>query len=139
MFYSPSHITIVHVDYGRLYHALLLQRIHSSVSVGHSYNLIEIRTRKFLNVETASRNRISVSVQQVCNEACLISGYVATSIYAEAPRLHTKQANHMFTTLQIFLKSTSSIQCWLWQFCWCGEPPCSLGVVAWQLLWQMQF
>nr|POE91992.1 hypothetical protein CFP56_32632 [Quercus suber] len=41
-------------------------RIHSSeVSVGHSHNLIEIRTRKILNVETASRNRISVSVQQV--------------------------------------------------------------------------
>ncbi|XP_050230255.1 uncharacterized protein LOC126679300 [Mercurialis annua] len=38
-----------------------LTRIHSSeVSVGHSYNLIDIRTRKILNVETASRNRVSV-------------------------------------------------------------------------------
>ena len=63
-----------------------LQRIHSSeASVGHSYNLIDIRTRKILNVETASMNRISVRevgvtpffranmylhlpVQQVCNE-----------------------------------------------------------------------
>ncbi|WMV57333.1 hypothetical protein MTR67_050718 [Solanum verrucosum] len=37
------------------------QRIHSSeASVGHSYNLIDTRTRRILNVETASRNRISV-------------------------------------------------------------------------------
>ncbi|KAF3955383.1 hypothetical protein ACB098_01G147000 [Castanea mollissima] len=36
-------------------------RIHSSeASVGHSYNLIDIRTRKIRNVETASMNRISV-------------------------------------------------------------------------------
>ena len=65
---------------------MFLQRIHSSeASVGHSYNLIDIRTRKILNVETASMNRISVRevgatpffhanmylhlpVQQVCNE-----------------------------------------------------------------------
>ncbi|KAG2680965.1 hypothetical protein I3760_11G123100 [Carya illinoinensis] len=38
-----------------------LTRIHSSeVSVGHSYNLIELKTRKILNVETTSRNRISI-------------------------------------------------------------------------------
>ncbi|WCJ26424.1 hypothetical protein M5689_008240 [Euphorbia peplus] len=38
-----------------------LNRIHSSdVSVGHSYNLIDVRSRKILNVETASRNRVSV-------------------------------------------------------------------------------
>ncbi|XWS61680.1 hypothetical protein CRYUN_Cryun07bG0146700 [Craigia yunnanensis] len=38
-----------------------LARIHSSeVSVGHSYNLIDIRTRMILNVETASRSRVSV-------------------------------------------------------------------------------
>ncbi|KAG5563365.1 hypothetical protein RHGRI_005946 [Rhododendron griersonianum] len=38
-----------------------LTRIRSSgASVGHSYNLIDIRARRILNVETASRNRISV-------------------------------------------------------------------------------
>lgn len=38
-----------------------LQRIQASaVSVGHSYNLIDIPTRKIINVETASKNRISV-------------------------------------------------------------------------------
>ncbi|XP_010676367.1 uncharacterized protein LOC104892210 isoform X2 [Beta vulgaris subsp. vulgaris] len=38
-----------------------LKKIQSSeVSVGHSYNLIDIPTRKILNVETASRNRSSV-------------------------------------------------------------------------------
>ncbi|XP_044476281.1 uncharacterized protein LOC123203880 isoform X2 [Mangifera indica] len=38
-----------------------LTRICSSeVSVGHSYNLIDIKTRQILNVETASRNRVSV-------------------------------------------------------------------------------
>ncbi|KAK4262844.1 hypothetical protein QN277_028349 [Acacia crassicarpa] len=38
-----------------------LSRIHSSeVSVGHSYNLIEVSTRRILNVETASRKRVSV-------------------------------------------------------------------------------
>ncbi|XP_065858757.1 uncharacterized protein [Euphorbia lathyris] len=38
-----------------------LNRIHSSdVSVGHSYNLTDTRSRKILNVETASRNRVSV-------------------------------------------------------------------------------
>ncbi|KAF5181675.1 hypothetical protein FRX31_028737 [Thalictrum thalictroides] len=38
-----------------------LLRIHSAeVSIGHSYNLIDTRTRKLLNVETASRKRISV-------------------------------------------------------------------------------
>ncbi|XP_068308875.1 uncharacterized protein [Pyrus communis] len=38
-----------------------LCRIKSSeVSVGHSYNLIEMRTRKIMNVETASRKRVSV-------------------------------------------------------------------------------
>lgn len=45
-----------------LYHGSSLQRIRSSaeVSVGHNYNLIDTRTRKILNVETASRNRISI-------------------------------------------------------------------------------
>ncbi|KAL3498946.1 hypothetical protein ACH5RR_041678 [Cinchona calisaya] len=38
-----------------------LSRISSSeVSVGHSYNLIDIRMRGILNVETASRSRISI-------------------------------------------------------------------------------
>ncbi|KAG8659078.1 uncharacterized protein LOC110604872 [Manihot esculenta] len=38
-----------------------LSRIQSSeISVGHSYNLIDTRWRKILNVETASRNRVSV-------------------------------------------------------------------------------
>ncbi|XP_027918343.1 uncharacterized protein LOC114177267 [Vigna unguiculata] len=38
-----------------------LRRIQSSeVSVGHSYNLIETKSRRIFNVETASRNRISV-------------------------------------------------------------------------------
>ncbi|XP_008348749.1 uncharacterized protein [Malus domestica] len=38
-----------------------LCRIKSSeVSVGHSYNLIETRTRKIMNVETASRKRVSI-------------------------------------------------------------------------------
>ncbi|XP_010272556.1 PREDICTED: uncharacterized protein LOC104608307 [Nelumbo nucifera] len=32
----------------------------SEASVGHSYNLVDMRRRKILNVETASRNRISV-------------------------------------------------------------------------------
>lgn len=37
------------------------QRIHSAeASVGHSYNLIDIKTRRILNVETASKNRVSV-------------------------------------------------------------------------------
>lgn len=37
------------------------QRIHSAeVSYGHSYNLIDIKARRILNVETASRNRVSV-------------------------------------------------------------------------------
>lgn len=40
---------------------LHFQRIRSSgASVGHSYNLIDTRARRILNVETASRNRISV-------------------------------------------------------------------------------
>jgi hypothetical protein len=40
---------------------LSFQKIQSSeVSVGHSYNLINIGTRRILNVETASRNRVSV-------------------------------------------------------------------------------
>lgn len=40
---------------------MYLQRICSSeVSVGHSYNLIDLPQRNILNVETASRNRISV-------------------------------------------------------------------------------
>lgn len=34
--------------------------LSSEVSVGHSYNLIDIPTRKILNVETASRKRFSV-------------------------------------------------------------------------------
>lgn len=39
---------------------LWLQMISSSeVSIGHSYNLIDINTRRILNVETASRNRCS--------------------------------------------------------------------------------
>ncbi|PKI66251.1 hypothetical protein CRG98_013332 [Punica granatum] len=38
-----------------------LDKIHSSeVSVGHSYNLIDVRSRKILNVETASRSRLSI-------------------------------------------------------------------------------
>ncbi|XP_014507632.1 uncharacterized protein LOC106767290 isoform X2 [Vigna radiata var. radiata] len=38
-----------------------LSRIQGSeVSVGHSYNLIETKTRRIFNVETASRNRISI-------------------------------------------------------------------------------
>ncbi|KAB2054279.1 hypothetical protein ES319_A12G244500v1 [Gossypium barbadense] len=38
-----------------------LARIRSSeVSVGHSYNLIDIQKRMILNVETASRSRVSV-------------------------------------------------------------------------------
>ncbi|KAF9685889.1 hypothetical protein SADUNF_Sadunf03G0101500 [Salix dunnii] len=38
-----------------------LRKIQSSeVSVGHSYNLINIGARRILNVETASRNRVSV-------------------------------------------------------------------------------
>ena len=63
LWHSPSHKFIVYVYYGRLclYHGLSLQRIHSpEVSFGHSYNLIDIRTRRILNIETASRNRISV-------------------------------------------------------------------------------
>ncbi|KAF6172954.1 hypothetical protein GIB67_006330 [Kingdonia uniflora] len=40
-----------------------LHRIRSAeVSVGHSYNLVDIGTRKILNVETASRNRVSVHI-----------------------------------------------------------------------------
>ncbi|KAH9608446.1 hypothetical protein KSS87_019321 [Heliosperma pusillum] len=38
-----------------------LKKIQSSaVSIGHSYNLMDIPTRKIINVETASKNRISV-------------------------------------------------------------------------------
>ncbi|GLT48151.1 hypothetical protein SLA2020_217920 [Shorea laevis] len=38
-----------------------LVKIHSAeVSVGHSYNLIDVQKRKILNVETASRFRVSV-------------------------------------------------------------------------------
>ncbi|KAK4803132.1 hypothetical protein SAY86_001335 [Trapa natans] len=38
-----------------------MDRIRSSeVSVGHSYNLVDARLRKILNVETASRGRLSV-------------------------------------------------------------------------------
>ncbi|KAH9310382.1 hypothetical protein KI387_025417, partial [Taxus chinensis] len=38
-----------------------LRRVHlPNISVGHSYNLIDIRQRRILNVETASKNRISV-------------------------------------------------------------------------------
>lgn len=38
-----------------------LSRIQlSEASVGHSYNLIDIKTRRILNVETASRKRVSV-------------------------------------------------------------------------------
>ncbi|KAL3619216.1 hypothetical protein CASFOL_036786 [Castilleja foliolosa] len=37
------------------------ERLYSSeASVGHSYNLIDINTRRIVNVETASRNRYSV-------------------------------------------------------------------------------
>ncbi|KAL9329987.1 hypothetical protein ACSQ67_004990 [Phaseolus vulgaris] len=40
---------------------LPISRIQSSeVSLGHSYNLIETKTRRIFNVETASRKRISV-------------------------------------------------------------------------------
>ncbi|XP_039143732.1 uncharacterized protein LOC120280843 isoform X2 [Dioscorea cayenensis subsp. rotundata] len=66
-----------------------LIRIRSAnASVGHSYNLVDVRNRKILNVETASGNRISVhevgatpffhanmylhlQVQQVPNESSL--------------------------------------------------------------------
>ncbi|KAJ8645990.1 hypothetical protein MRB53_007738 [Persea americana] len=38
-----------------------LNRIYSSdVSVGHSYNLVDVKNRKIVNVETASGNRVSV-------------------------------------------------------------------------------
>ncbi|XP_022881302.1 uncharacterized protein LOC111398572 isoform X1 [Olea europaea var. sylvestris] len=38
-----------------------LKRVHSpEVSIGHSYNVIDIRTRRILNIETASRNRYSI-------------------------------------------------------------------------------
>ncbi|KAI9173606.1 hypothetical protein LWI28_003736 [Acer negundo] len=38
-----------------------LLRIRSSeVSVGHSYNLIDVKRRQILNVETASKNRVSI-------------------------------------------------------------------------------
>lgn len=38
-----------------------INRIRSSeISVGHSYNLIEISTRRIVNVETASKKRISI-------------------------------------------------------------------------------
>ncbi|XP_057968849.1 uncharacterized protein LOC131158189 isoform X2 [Malania oleifera] len=38
-----------------------LVRIRAAgTSVGHSYNLIDIKTRRILNVETASRNRVSI-------------------------------------------------------------------------------
>ncbi|KAK1284888.1 hypothetical protein QJS10_CPB20g02088 [Acorus calamus] len=38
-----------------------MSRIRScNVSVGHSYNLVDVRGRKIMNVETASRKRISV-------------------------------------------------------------------------------
>ncbi|XP_057810172.1 uncharacterized protein LOC131024676 [Salvia miltiorrhiza] len=38
-----------------------LARLYTSeASVGHSYNLIDVNTRRILNVETASRNRCSV-------------------------------------------------------------------------------
>ncbi|KAL2544284.1 uncharacterized protein Fot_13517 [Forsythia ovata] len=38
-----------------------LKKIYSpEVSIGHSYNVIDIRTRRILNVETASRNRYSI-------------------------------------------------------------------------------
>ncbi|XP_020550395.1 uncharacterized protein LOC105159018 [Sesamum indicum] len=40
-----------------------LTRIHSSeASVGHSYNLIDTKTRRILNVETASRNQLKTRV-----------------------------------------------------------------------------
>ncbi|KAK3005228.1 hypothetical protein RJ639_016989 [Escallonia herrerae] len=40
---------------------LHVKRIHSSeVSVGHSYNLVDVKKRRILNVETASRNRVSI-------------------------------------------------------------------------------
>ncbi|XP_031130371.1 uncharacterized protein LOC116032109 isoform X1 [Ipomoea triloba] len=45
----------------RYYGFCALQRISSSeASVGHSYNLVDTRTRRILNVETASRYRVSV-------------------------------------------------------------------------------
>lgn len=38
-----------------------MQRIREpSVSVGHCYNLVDIRSRTILNIETASGNRMSV-------------------------------------------------------------------------------
>ncbi|XP_022992831.1 acyl-coenzyme A:6-aminopenicillanic-acid-acyltransferase 40 kDa form-like [Cucurbita maxima] len=39
-----------------------ISRVHSAeVSVGHSYNLIDVQTRRIVNVETASRFRYSVN------------------------------------------------------------------------------
>lgn len=39
----------------------LMQRIcKPNVSVGHSYNLIDIKSRRILNIETASSNRFSI-------------------------------------------------------------------------------
>lgn len=52
-----------YIKEGRILFLLLAcqQRIESSeVSVGHSYNLIDIKARRILNVETASRKRFSV-------------------------------------------------------------------------------
>ncbi|RWW23018.1 hypothetical protein BHE74_00021505 [Ensete ventricosum] len=38
-----------------------LDRICScNVAVGHSYNLVDVRSRRILNVETASKNRFSI-------------------------------------------------------------------------------
>ncbi|KAK2664205.1 hypothetical protein Ddye_002779 [Dipteronia dyeriana] len=38
----------------------LLRICSSEVSVGHSYNLIDVKRRQILNVETASKNRVSI-------------------------------------------------------------------------------
>ena len=40
---------------------IVVQRVCSPfVSVGHSYNLMDVRGRRIVNVETASRNRFAV-------------------------------------------------------------------------------
>ncbi|KAM0939414.1 putative peptidase C45 [Dioscorea sansibarensis] len=79
-----------------------LIRIRSAnASVGHSYNLVDVRNRKILNVETASGNRISVhevgatpffhanmylhlQMQQVPNESSLSRQRRAAQLSAES-------------------------------------------------------
>ncbi|KAL5993685.1 hypothetical protein ACLOJK_040938 [Asimina triloba] len=54
-------IQIVKIHKGENPTNMMTKRIQSSnVSVGHSYNLIDVHSRRIWNVETASKNRISV-------------------------------------------------------------------------------